>query len=122
MIIKECRGFELKKDSPASPEDSFNRSEITYVEDGMEKTLSVIYLRYFEEFKSEYLPYEDDPLFVANGREVYFRDIVAFVMRKYHPEGADRKRLYFNNQSDFEACFKQVDIRELQSVFNDIQK
>ena len=62
MLIKECMGYELEKEKSNTSEDFFNRSEVTFVEDGEVRTLHVLYLRYFDEFLHEFTPYQQDPV------------------------------------------------------------
>ncbi len=49
MLLKKCEGYELEKEKSNTSEDFFNRSEVVYVENGKEKTLHVLYVRYFDE-------------------------------------------------------------------------
>ena len=64
MKIISCHGYELQKAQPNTSEDFFNRSEVTFVDDdGTERTLHVLYVRYFDERFFEWTPYEQDPVF-----------------------------------------------------------
>lgn len=71
MNICRLHGEELQKSQSNTFEDYFNRSEVTYRDGGEERTLSVLYLRHFETALLELLPYEGDPPFAVNGRDIY---------------------------------------------------
>jgi len=117
MRIRRCHGYELEKAQPNTSEDFFNRSEVTFVEDGEEKTLHVLYVRYFDELFPSFTPYEQDPLFTANGRDVYFKDIVALVCLLKNPSYRHRKRVYINEEQEFRRYFEHIDFAKLPEVF-----
>ncbi len=79
MNVCRLYGEELQKSQSNTFEDYFNRSEVTYRDGGEERTLSVLYLRHFEAALLDWLPYESDPLFTVNGRDIHLRDIIALV-------------------------------------------
>ncbi len=58
MDVCRLYGEELQKSRSNTFEDYFNRSEVTYRDGGEERTLSVLYLRYFEAALFDLLPYE----------------------------------------------------------------
>src|SRR5581483_427101 len=97
LLIKECKGYELEKEKSNTSEDFFNRSEITFMENGTEKTLHVLYVRYFDEIFHEFTPYSSDPIFAEEGQEITFKDIVALVCLLKNPGLRERKRLYINS-------------------------
>ncbi len=117
MLIKECRGYELEKEKSNTSEDFFNRSEVTFSEDGVEKTLHVLYLRYFDEVFHELTPYKQDPIFVEEGREVHFKDIVALVCLLKNPGLRGRKRLYINSRHEFASYFDGINFDKLPEIF-----
>ncbi|WP_442594645.1 hypothetical protein [Neobacillus sp. D3-1R] len=120
MIIKECKGYELEKEKPNTSEDYFNRSEITYVEDGVEKSLHVLYVRYYEEHFKQYTPFEENPFFNVNGTDIYIKDIVALVCLLKNPGLRHRKRLYINTEKEFQFCFQDMNIEKLKELLTDL--
>ncbi|MFO1441760.1 hypothetical protein KDN24_00625 [Bacillus sp. Bva_UNVM-123] len=121
MFIKECQGYELEKEKSNTSEDFFNRSEITFEEDGQEKTLHVLYVRYFDEFFPEFTPFETNPLFKAGTREVDFKDIVALVCLLKNPGLRHRKRIYINSQTEFASYFQDVDFSKIPTIFEELE-
>lgn len=117
MEIKKCWGYELEKEKSNTSEDFFNRSEITYTEDGTEKTLHVLYVRYFDEIFPEFTPFKQDPVFTAGEKDVYFKDIVALVCLLKNPGLRQRKRLYLSSQQEFASYFKDIHFEKLSEVF-----
>lgn len=117
MRIRQCRGYELEKAQPNTSEDFFNRSEVTFWEDGEEKTLHVLYVRYFDQLFPSFTPYEQDPIFHAGGRDVYFKDIVALVCLLHNPGFRHRKRVYINEEKEFRRYFEQIEYAKLPDVF-----
>ncbi|NRD80624.1 hypothetical protein HPT25_25190 [Bacillus sp. BRMEA1] len=122
MLIKECKGYELEKEQSNTSEDFFNRSEITFKEDGVEKTLHVLYVRYFDEIFTEFTPYQNDPIFVQDGQEVMFKDIVALVCLLKNPGLRERKRLYINSKQEFASYFQNVNYHKLPGIFLSIKQ
>ncbi|MBM7693168.1 hypothetical protein JOC77_002608 [Peribacillus deserti] len=120
MLIKSCKGYELEKELPNTSEDFFNKSEVVYQEDGKEKSLQILYLRFFEERMNNISPFARDPIFTAGGREIFFRDLVGFVSLIKNPEYRQRKRVYLNNEKDFASLFKDVDFDKFPAVFEEI--
>ncbi|WHY89072.1 hypothetical protein QNH39_17765 [Neobacillus novalis] len=117
MLIKECRGFELEKEQSNTSEDFFNRSEVTFTEDGEEKTLHVLYVRYFDEIIQEFTPYEQNSIMLQDGNEVQFKDIVALVCLLKNPGLRRRKRLYINSKYEFASYFQDINFDKLPEIF-----
>lgn len=122
MLIKSCEGYELEKAKSNTSEDFFNRSSITFVDEGEERTLHVLYIRYFDEVFNEFTPYQDNPLFKAGDRDVTFKDIVALVCLIKNPGFRNRKRVYINTQEEFAGYFQGVQLDELPKVFDGLNK
>lgn len=122
MKIIESRGFELEKEKSNTSEDFFNRSEVTFSEDGEDKTLHVLYVRYFDELFNEFTPFKQDPVFVEGGREVYFRDIVALVCLLKNPGLRQRKRIYLNSKQEFAEYFQDIDYNKLPEIFRSLHQ
>lgn len=116
MKIKEIKGYELEKSKKNTSEDLFNQSEVTYEEDGVEKTLKVLYLRYFDEIKGELTPFKEDPVFEVGSKSINFKDIVALCFLVKNPELKNRKKVYMNSKEHFAAYFKDIDINEIQKM------
>jgi hypothetical protein len=117
LLIKACKGFELEKEKSNTSEDFFNRSEVTFSEDGEEKTLHVLYLRYFDEFFQEFTPYQQEPIIVQGENVVSFKDIVALVCLLKNPGLRERKRLYINSKQEFAAYFQDINFNKLPEIF-----
>ncbi|WP_246942319.1 hypothetical protein [Bacillus pinisoli] len=117
MQIIDCSGFELEKAQPNTSEDFFNQSEVTFVEDGEEKTFHLLYIRYFDEVFPEFTPFTEDPVFQVSGRDVLFKDIVALVCLLKNPGFRNRKRVYVNTQKEFSQYFKDIDYNKVKELF-----
>lgn len=117
MIIKDCKGYELEKAQSNTSEDFFNRSEVTFLEDGEERTFHLLYLRYFDELFSTFTPFESDPIFNVGSREVMFKDIVALVCLLTNPGFRNRKRVYINTQKEFMEYFKDMKFEKIEEIF-----
>lgn len=122
MLILECKGYELEKEKSNTSEDFFNRSELTFKEDGQEKTLHVLYVRYFDELYHEFTPYQQTPLFVAKGKEIFLKDIVALVCLIKNPGLRHRKRLYISSKQEFVSYFQDIDFGKLPEIFNSLEQ
>lgn len=120
MIIKECKGYELEKEKPNTSEDYFNRSEITYVEDGVEKNLHVLYVRYYEENFKHYTPFEVNPVFQLDGKEIFIRDFVALICLLKNPGLRHRKRLYINTEKEFQFYFQDVNFEKIKDLLDEL--
>lgn len=121
MKIKECKGYELEKALPNTSEDYFSRSEVTFVDGGKEKTLHVLYVRYYEQLKGNFTPYEEDPIFKIGEREVNFRDVVALAYLLKYPESRERKRVYINTEKEFASIFQNCDFDQLKDIFQSLE-
>jgi hypothetical protein len=117
VLIKKCFGYELEKEKSNTSEDFFNRSEITFVEDGEERTLYVLYVRYFEEFFKEFTPFEQEPVFTVEDKEIFFKDIVALICLLKNPALRKRKRLYISSKQELADYFQGVDYSKLPEIF-----
>ncbi len=121
MFIKHCSGYELEKEKSNTSEDFFNRSEVTYLIEGEEKTLHVLYLRYFDEKVNIFTPFQQDPLFKAGTRDIYFKDIIAIACLLKNPELRNRKRVYINSEKEFASILQGLDFNKIEEVFNHIE-
>ena len=116
LIIKECIGYELEKEKSNTSEDFFNRSEVTFMEGSVEKTLHVLYVRYFDESFQEYTPYQQNPILTKGDIQVTFKDIVALVCLIKNPGLRNRKRLYINSKYEFASYFQDIDFEKLPEI------
>jgi hypothetical protein len=122
LQIIECIGFELEKAKPNTPEDFFNRSEITFLDEGKEKTLHILYVRYFDQIFQEFTPYHQDPIFGVGESSVYFKDIVALVCLLKDPELRSKKRLYINSKYEFASYFEGINFNKIQDIFQTLKQ
>ncbi|CAM3876684.1 hypothetical protein [Mesobacillus zeae] len=122
MVITQCKGYELEKEKSNTSEDFFNRSEVTIIENGQEKTVHILYIRYFDERFQEFTPYEKDPIFTAVSRDIAFKDIVALVCLLENPGYRHRKRVYINSEREFAAMFKKVNLSKLPEIFTALEE
>lgn len=116
MFIKECIGYELEKEKSNTSEDFFNRSEITFIDGSEEKTLHVLYVRYFDELIQEFTPFQQNPILTKDNIEVTFKDIVALVCLIKNPGLRNRKRLYINSKQEFASYFQDIDFEKLPEI------
>ncbi|WP_456278465.1 hypothetical protein [Bacillus sp. AK128] len=117
MQIIECFGSELEKAQPNTSEDFFNRSSVTFIEEGEEKTFHLLYIRYFDEVFSEFTPFTENPIFTVSGKEIMFKDIVGLVCLLKSPSFRSRKRVYINTQKEFAQFFQGIDYEKVKEVF-----
>lgn len=122
MFIKYCSGYELEKEKSNTSEDFFNRSEVTYITEGEEKTLNVLYLRYFDEMISTFTPFQQDPIYKAGTREIYFKDIIAIACLLKNPELRNRKRIYINSEKEFASVLQGLDFNKIGEIFPQIEQ
>ncbi|MCM3586454.1 hypothetical protein M3182_11985 [Mesobacillus maritimus] len=121
MYIKQCTGYELEKEKSNTSEDFFNRSEVQYIVDGEEKTLYVLYLRYFDEMISKFIPFEQDPIFKVGTRDVSFKETVAICCLLKNPELRHRKRVYINSEKEFATLFQGINFDMLKELFKNLE-
>ncbi|MDA2188222.1 hypothetical protein PDN08_10880 [Bacillus cereus] len=122
MIIKGYVGYELEKEKPNTSEDFFNRSEVTYILNGQEKTFSVLYVRYFEEVLQEITPFEGNPVYKVEEQNIYLRDIVAICCLMKDKELRAQKRLYLNNMEEFQQYFDEGTVSKVQEILAELHK
>ncbi|RFU67793.1 hypothetical protein D0469_13780 [Peribacillus saganii] len=120
MLIKDCRGYELEKEKSNTSEDFFNRSEVTYIENGQEKTLHVLYVRFFDESVLSFTPYSENPLFTSGGSEFYLKDIAGIVCLLANPGFRSRKRVYINSVKEFSSYFEKINYQKLEELIEGI--
>ena len=122
MIIKGYVGYELEKEKPNTSEDFFNRSEVTYILNGKEKTFSVLYVRYFEEVLQEITPFEGNPVYKVEEQNIYLRDIVAICCLMKDKELRAQNRLYLNNMEEFQQYFDEGTVSKVQEILAELHK
>lgn len=121
MNVKVCEGVELEKTSKTSPEDSFNRSVITFETDERERTFHLLYLRFFEKEMSDFTPFDEDPIFTIGNRDVRLKDVAALVTVIQNPDYQLRKRLYLNDKAKFTSLFQDIDFGEVKKIFESLE-
>ncbi|MGJ7919930.1 hypothetical protein [Neobacillus sp. LXY-4] len=122
MLVKICKGYELEKEKPNTSEDFFNRSEVVYIENGEEKTLHVLYVRFFDEQFSDFTPYKENPIFQIGSKGITFKDIVALVCLIRNPEFRNRKRIYINTIEELTSYFQGIDFEKLPEIFHALEE
>ncbi|KAA0766863.1 hypothetical protein [Bacillus sp. SH5-2] len=122
MIIIGYAGYELEKAKPNTSEDFFNRSEVTYILNGKEKTFSVLYLRYFEEVLQEITPFEGNPVCKVEEQDIYLRDIVAISCLVKDKVLRAQKRLYLNTIEEFKQYFNDETVVKVQEILAELHK
>lgn len=122
MKLIQCKGYELTKAQPNTFEDFFTRSEATFYLDGEERTLHVLYVKFFEEQIREIVPYSHKPLFQAGNRDIYLRDIVALIYLMQHPQGKNRKRIFVNDQLEFSEYLKNANYEKIESMVRQLEQ
>ncbi|QHE52572.1 hypothetical protein [Pontibacillus sp. HMF3514] len=108
MQLLQCKGEELEKEKKNSPEDFFNESIVKYLDKGNEHELRVLYVRYFEEDLSTFTPFDGNPVMSFGDQTFDLKDIVALVALIKKPGFKHRKRVYINQQDEFEEIFKDL--------------
>ncbi|WP_083270932.1 hypothetical protein [Bacillus marinisedimentorum] len=117
MIIRECQGYELEKAKPNTSEDMFNRSEVTFMDGGEEKTFHLLYVRFFDEHFGDFTPYGTNPLFKAGDREVFLKDVAGLAALISNPANRHKKRIYINNEKEYAKLFKNIDFQLVEELF-----
>lgn len=122
MVITECKGYELEKEKSNTSEDFFNRSEVTYLDGSEEKTLHVLYVRYFDEIFQEFTPYQKDPIVTKDDIQVTFKDLVALVCLIKDPGLRNRKRLYINSKQELTSYFQNIDYEKVPEIVLNVKQ
>lgn len=122
MIIKELKGYELEKAQPNTSEDFFNRSEVTFIENGSEKTFHLLYLRYFDENFQEFVPFDHEPLFTIDGKAFFFKDVISLICLIQNPDLRNRKRVYIISKKELLNYCQGIDYEKLPDILKGIGK
>ncbi|WP_017755635.1 hypothetical protein [Calidifontibacillus oryziterrae] len=122
MNIKKIHGYELEKAQANTSEDFFNRSEVTYFENGVEKTFHLLYLRYFDEIFTEFVPFESEPLFHNGEQAIFFKDIIGLICLLSKPELINQKRVYINSKKELAELCESIDYEKLPDIVAAINK
>ncbi|PFG13678.1 hypothetical protein [Bacillus sp. es.036] len=110
MKVVDVTYEHLKKERSNSPEDSFVRSTVTYVQDGNEKRFHVLYPAIFgETAKAKGIWGYDLPL----------QEAVALNFLSFYP---GRKRLYINTEEEFFRLLDKSDLSQLYASLAEIKK
>lgn len=120
MRITEIRGYELEKAQSNTSEDFFNRSVVSFEDNGELKTFHVLYIRYFDETFAEFIPSMhqlEDPVFELGDKQITFKDLVAITCLIKNPSFRQRKRIYINTKEELAGYFEGVDIPKLKEIF-----
>ncbi|MCA0990837.1 hypothetical protein [Pseudalkalibacillus hwajinpoensis] len=110
MKVVDVTYEHLKKERSNSPEDSFVRSTVTYVQDGTKKRFHVLYPAIFgETAKAKGIWGYDLPL----------QEAVALSFLSFYP---GRKRLYMNTEEEFFRLLDKSDLSQLYASLIEIKK
>ncbi|WP_257347788.1 hypothetical protein [Pseudalkalibacillus decolorationis] len=121
MIITSCNGYELEKSQSNSPEDFFNRSEVTYtVKSGKERTFALLYLRYFDDLIGELTPFNENPIYEINNQSVHLKDVIGLIALYQHPEYEKRHRVYINDNQQFADLFEGIEPDQLKHMVTEL--
>ncbi|MCF6137631.1 hypothetical protein [Pseudalkalibacillus berkeleyi] len=122
MKVTAIASEELEKSKSNSPEEFFSRSDVTFEDEGKHKTLSVLYVRYFDEQLLEQTSIQSNPVFEVNGKGMYIRDLVALLALKKNPEYRKRYRVYINEEDQFLSLFESVEQSALEEMVKQIHE
>ncbi|MGL4819811.1 MAG: hypothetical protein ACRC5C_07510 [Bacilli bacterium] len=110
MKIVAFGGEALEKAQPNTSEDFFNRSYVTYIEEGKEKTLYVLYLRHYEEDWGTFTPLDT----LSFGERTYaWMDVCAIAYLLTHAGAKKQKRVYLNTIERMQAAFETLEAQQL---------
>ncbi|MGM9985990.1 MAG: hypothetical protein ACI35O_02060 [Bacillaceae bacterium] len=121
MKVQACKGYELQKTLSNTSEDYFNRSEVTYEVDGVTKTLSVLYLRYFEEKLDELTPFKEGIVCTCNGKDVHFKDVFALICLLKNKKLINQRKLYLGSMEEIKEYIEDMNQAELVAKIKDVQ-
>ena len=121
LIIKKSYGYELEKTKSNTFEDYFNRSEVLIEENGKEHLFKVLYLRYFEENLHEFTPYQSNPIFQLDGKDIELKDMVALACLIKYPSYRTRQQVYISNKTDFARCLEGLDFDEISTILKELE-
>lgn len=110
MKVVDVTYEHLKKERSNSPEDSFVRSTVTYVQDGNEKRFHVLYPAIFGETA------------MAKGiwdYDIPLHEAIALNLLSFYP---GRKRLYINSEEAFFQPLDKSNLSELYASLAEIKK
>ncbi|WP_102027152.1 hypothetical protein [Salirhabdus sp. Marseille-P4669] len=109
MEVIQIRGYQLEKSVATSPEDAFVRSEVIYHLNKEEKTLSLLFLEYFDQKRSEFTPFNDDPIMTIGEIDYTFKDVAALAALLNNPHLSRQKRIYIHDFTHFRDLYENMD-------------
>jgi hypothetical protein len=113
MKILSVTGESVPPSKGGSPADTFERSIATYEVDGVIKTLTVTYVRYFEKVLAERGIYDQEAAGVPVNR------LAAVLFLEKHPE-VKESRHYFNDADAFIQLFEGFSLSEFQKRYSQL--
>jgi len=122
MRIASFYGIEMEKEMKTSFQDYFNESIVTYIKEGTEHTLSVVYLRYFEENITQFTNFQENPICIFKDREIFLCDIVGLVYLVKNYKKSNRKRIFISDGQEFSTIFNDFHLDELICVLEKVDK
>ncbi|UOY93519.1 hypothetical protein MUG87_05185 [Ectobacillus sp. JY-23] len=121
MQVKEIGGYELVKAQSNTSEDFFNRSFVTYVHNGEERTFFVLYLRYFEEQILQQADFSHMLTFIKQ-YNLKLKETFALICLLKTPMLMERKRLYISTIDEFVSYLTEEPIDKAIRITADLQK
>lgn len=122
MKVTAIASEELEKSKSNSPEEFFSRSDVTFEDEGKQKTLSVLYVRYFDDQVLEQTSIQSNPVFEVSGKEMYIRDLVALLALKKNPEYRKRHRVYINEEDQLLSLFENIEQSVIENMVKQIHE
>jgi len=113
MKILSVTGESVPPGKGGSPSDTFERSIVTLEENGVTRTVTVTYVRYFEKVLAEQGIYDQE----AQGVPVNRLAAVLFVEK--HPD-AKETRHYINDADVFLALFAGFSLNQFQNKYGEL--
>ncbi|HZG15736.1 MAG TPA: hypothetical protein VE710_12025 [Candidatus Bathyarchaeia archaeon] len=113
MKILSVIGENVPAGKGGSPSDTFDRSIATYQVNGVTKTLTVTYVRYFERQLAEEGFYDQEKEGVPVNR------IVSLLFLEKHPEGKTGRH-YYNDFASFKNLFEGFSIEVFKHKYKEV--
>lgn len=113
MRILSVTGESLPAGIGGSPEDTFDRSIVTYQQENQTKTLTVTYVRYFEKLLAEQGVYDQE----AGGVPV--NRIAGVLFLEKHPNEKEGRH-YFNDAKPFLELFENFSLDKFKKKYQEL--
>ncbi|WLR43785.1 hypothetical protein LC087_06565 [Bacillus carboniphilus] len=111
MLIKEVTGEELQKSQKNSPEDSFSRSIVHYIWNDKELSLSVLYVRYFEEKLLEFIHFSYPEL-----KDINPPSMISITFLLTDPHCLNKHRLYISTLEELIEPYLKLNSEQIRQL------